>query len=1039
MRVRKFGAIISISVLTLLSVATGSSPAWAAVPGPPVIVQPHDPWLTNSSQESEIHGSMDAGVESVTVSVSTDGVNYSPLCTAVNPNPESKQVWSCSGNGAAFTGSLKLGLNYLRATATNSDGTSLPSTAIKITLVDKKNDEPPASADPPTITSPTDGFITNDNTPSFSGTASGQSFQVTTGTSVTLCSGSVIDLAWTCTADTALPDGTYTYRVTSDELQSEARTIHVDTIAPAPPTINGFEGEVDSSPAPTISGLSEADATVQLLLDGVSAGCTTGTIVADDTGAWSCTLTVVLPEGTHQLTATQTDLAGNTSNVSSPAVPLVIRDSTPPAPPVVTSPIGTVLGGTIAALTNDATPTIGGTGEPGATINSGAGSCIETVTVNAAGNWSCTLENSLSPDGTFLLPFTQTDAGGNTSAPASPELNLTVDTTAPEAFELWTPTGPTSNGVVLATTTNTHPVISGMGEFNATLQIYRDGSIPVACKEGTQVSGEGGFHCTTSSALGLGVHYFAFTQTDLAGNSSGSPVVKLRLTVLAPAGPPATPPTTPPATHRPNPLLGSLPTLSASWFLNFQALGGSPAPGQNVTLVGSDLPIGAKVTAELHSTPVSLGTSVVKDDGSFRLNTVIPNTVVPGLHHYVVTVAPLDGAAQTVEIPVTIIVAAPAAIIPPAPVPTIVLPPFSTPSAVLDHRDEPAAPNVLSWALPTAQNLFIDPRVIGAAVASSLAFLFLVAFPAELLNSTIEENYGRLFGRIPKPKLPWLTRMRTWLANRRLVGGLAITTLAALIFSFADPHFGFDLSSLRLFLACIIGMFVLGYAANAITGTILKRRWNIASVIQLEPFGLVVALVGVILSRLLDFTPGLLVGLVLGLSLSASATLRDEAREVLIWAAIVLGISVASWVVYSLMSGVVAPNTFAGALFDDSLVAVAVEGISGLVVGLLPIGYLDGASLFRRTKVRWALTYLVALVAFFLIVLPSGQLWGQIDGPFWIWLTVLVVFAAVCVGVYLWFRAHPSADEADETENVGDRELADEVAAQVGGGQPIVK
>nr|WP_232842362.1 FGLLP motif-containing membrane protein [Terrimesophilobacter mesophilus] len=976
---------------------------------------------------------MDLGVVEVDVSVSSDGNTYTPLCSAVNPNPDSKQVWSCSGAGGAFTGALQLGVNYIRATATNGEGTSLPSAAIKLTIVDKKDGEPPANDDPPTITSPADGVYTNDNTPSFSGSASGQTFQVTAGTSVTLCSGNVVDQTWACTADPALLDGTYTYRVTSDDLSSDARTIHVDTVAPVPPTINGFEGSVDSSPAPTISGLSEPGATVQLLLDGIPADCTAA-IVANDSGAWSCTLAASPSEGLHELTATQTDLAGNTSGLSSPAVPLTIRDSTPPAPPIVTSPAGTIQGTAIEAITNDPTPTIGGTGEPGATITSLAGPCTETVTVSAEGDWSCTLENPLSPDGVFLLPFTQTDAAGNTSEQASPELNLTVDTTAPDAFELWTPTGTMTDGVIEATTTSTHPLISGMGELNATLRIYRDGSIPVACREGLQVSSASGFHCTPSAALGVGVHDFTFSQTDAAGNSSGSPVLKLRLTVLAPAGPPAKP-TTPPAPPR-NPLLGSLPTLSASWFLNFRALGGNPAPGQNITLVGSDLPIGAIVSAELHSTPISLGTSVVKGDGTFRLNTVIPNTVIPGQHHYIVTVAPLEGSAQTVEVPVTIVAATPAAIPAPAPVPTIVLPPLKTPAAAQDHRDEPAAPNVLSWVLPTAQNLFIDPRIIGAALASSLALLFLVAFPAELLNSTIEENYGRLFGRLPKPKLAWLTRIRRWLANRRLVGGLALTTLAALIFSFADPHFGFDLSSLRLFLACIIGMFVLGYAANAITGAILKRRWNITSIIQLEPFGLVVALVGVLLSRLLDFTPGLLVGLVLGLSLSASATLRDEAREVLIWAAIVLGISVASWVVYSLMSGVVAPNTFAGALFDDSLVAVAVEGISGLVVGLLPIGYLDGASLFRRTKVQWALTYLVSLVAFFLIVLPSGQLWGQIDGPFWIWATVLFVFAAVCVGVYLWFRAHPEREEAGE---VGDGESTDEVAAQVGGGRAPVK
>ena len=1018
MSVRKVAAILAVGALTMLSVVTGSSPAWAAVPAPPVIDQSHTPWITTSHQESALHGSMGLGVDSVTVSVSSDDVSYRPLCTAVNPNPESKQVWSCSGT--AFIGSLRLGLNYLRATATNSDGTSLPSAAIMITLIDKKDPEPPASTRPPTITSPADGLYTNDNTPTFAGTAEGEQFRVTTANgNQTLCGGTVTGPTWSCTANPGLADGSYEYHVTSGELRSASRTIHIDTLAPAPPTVNAFPGAIDNSPAPTIRGHSEAYATLRLLLDGAPAGCSAGEIRADHAGAWSCVLTAVLSQGTHELRATQTDRAGNTSRLSSP-VPIVIRDSTPPAPPRVTSPIDSTSPTSIEALTNDSTPTITGTGEPGATINSPAAPCSRTVTVSPAGHWSCTLGSPLVPDGSFVLPFTQTDASGNTSAPARPQLKLTVDTTAPESFELLTPTGTFAEGVVLATTTNTRPLISGMGEHGATVRIYRDGSIPVACQEGPQRSGEGGFRCTPSAALSLGVHYFAFSQTDAAGNSNASPEVKLRLTVLAPPAPPAAPqgphPVTPPATGH----FGSLPTLAASWLLEFQVLGGSPAPGQNITIIGGDLPTGATVTAELHSTPVPLGTTVVRSDGTFRLNTVIPNTVVPGAHHYVVTVSPDGDTAQTVSVPVTIVAAKPATI--PAPPPTVVLPPLHAPGAAIVHRDEPAAPNVLSWTLPTAQSVLIDPLVLGAAAASSLAFMFLVAFPAELLNSTIEENYERLFGRIPKLKLPWLARMRKSLKTKPLVGGLALTTLAALIFSFADPHFGFDLASLRLFLACIIGMFVLGYVANAITGVILRKRWSIGSVIELQPLGLVVALVGVVLSRLLDFAPGLLIGLVLGLSLSASATLRDEARAVLIWAGIVLGLSIVCWVAYSLASGVVAPDTFGGALFDDTLVAVAVEGISGLVVGLLPIGYLDGASLFHRTKMLWTVSYLVALVAFFIIVVPSGQLWGDIQGPFWAWLTVLLVFAAVCVGIFLYFRfRREEAAREDAEDRNGDR------------------
>lgn len=47
-------------------------------------------------------------------------------------------------------------------------------------------------------------------------------------------------------------------------------------------------------------------------------------------------------------------------------------------------------------------------------------------------------------------------------------------------------------------------------------------------------------------------------------------------------------------------------------------------PGQRVYLGGDGLPVGATVIAELHSTPRSLGSSIVGDDGLFRLASTSP-------------------------------------------------------------------------------------------------------------------------------------------------------------------------------------------------------------------------------------------------------------------------------------------------------------------------------------------------------------------------------------------------------------------------------
>jgi hypothetical protein len=1003
---RSVGAILAVTALVALSVMTGSTAAYAAIPGPPTISQLFTPWNT-AFEQPVLQGLKDIDVTQIDVYLSNDVVSNEPYCTV--PATDGATVWfTCTPT----TATLAAGDNYLAATATNADGTSVLGPSILINLVS-----------PAYVDSPADETYTNDPTPDFSGTAGGPTVDVSapaTPDTLFLCSGvPVVGGVWSCTSSEVMPDGDYQILAssgTSDGTYWTGPTIHVDTTDPGPADITGPPGTTDPSgelfssttdAAPTITGTSEPFATIKMYQNYSPVGCVGGAPIADAAGNWSCTLAVPLPApGVYVFGANQFDRAGNPVVEPSPdeQLELTYTDTTPPAPPVVTSPIGNIALGVNTVITNQALATVTGTGEPGATLDVVGNTCMIVPTiVDSGGNWSCQLTTPMTPDGDYDVYFGLTDASLNSSPLASPSLRFTIDTVAPEAPTVWTPSGTTSGGVLYASTTSLHPVITGLAEVGATVQIFR-GSNPVPCVGGTPVGTEGGFSCEVASALAPGVYNFYLAQTDRAGNSSGAPVIRLHLTVLAPPAPP-----TPAVTTAP------------PWFLSFRSDSDDPAPGQNVTLEGDSLPVGATVVAELHSDPVPLGTTLVQDDGTFRLNTHIPNTVEPGDHHYVVTVTSLDGEVKTSELAVSVV--APPPVEEPATAPPSAAPDPNPGGGGHDpataDRSEPAAPSSLSTSLPTVQDILSNPLVLGAAAASSLALLFLVAFPAELLNSTLDENYERLFGRLPKLRMPWLVRLRDRLRRAPVVGGLALTALAALIMSFADPRFGFDLTSLRLFLACTIGMFVLGYVANVVTGLILRRRWSIASVIELQPFGLLVAIVGVILSRLLDFTPGLLIGLVLGLTLSASATLKDEVRAVLTWTAVILGVSILAWLCYSFLSGLVAPGTFFGALVDDSIVAIATEGISGLVIALLPIGFLDGRSLYRYSRMQWLGTYLLAVLAFFVIVVPSGALWGDISGPFWIWLTVLLVFAAVCVGVYLWFRAHPEPEETSIIQEVG--------------------
>lgn len=477
---------------------------------------------------------------------------------------------------------------------------------------------------------------------------------------------------------------------------------------------------------------------------------------------------------------------------------------------------------------------------------------------------------------------------------------------------------------------------------------------------------------------------------------------------------------TQPEPTTPEPEVAAAPPVPQPWTFQFGVGGGEFQPGDSTTLVGTGLPAGAAVEAEFHSTPVFLGTTSVTPTGEFSLDVTIPEDAEPGLHNFVVTITPATGLPSTQTQPVTIV-------LPPKalgqPGPGVGLGQLPT-AAVGDARNDPSAPSSFTHSLDTIQSVLSNPAVIGGAAFAGFVLLLLVAFPAELLNSTISENYGRLAKRLPRASVPWWERFENWLEKTPLFGALAITIVAAFIFGFADPGFGFDITSFRLVLACAIALFIVGYVASSLSGLIIRRRWGLATHMELKPLGLVLTIVGVVLSRLLEFSPGFLLGLILGLSIVGTTTAAQRAKATLVQAGVVFVLALLGWVGYSILTAVSAPDTFGTALAFDTMVAVTAEGLTALFIGLLPFRLLDGEALFAHNKVVWAVTYVIAAAAFVLIVVPAA--WGEVNGSLVTWLIVLGGFAVVAVGLYLFFRFTSRDDEGGEqSEESPERESVD--------------
>ncbi len=356
------------------------------------------------------------------------------------------------------------------------------------------------------------------------------------GATVTLLDGAdtigagivAADGTWSITATKALTEGTnaITARQTdtagNTSAVSAALNVVLDTIAPVAPSTPDLLAGSDSGASnsdnitnvalPSFVGTGEPGAIVTLL-DGAT---TVGTGQVASNGTWSITVTKALTEGANAITATQTDVAGNTSAASA-ALDVVLDTIAPVAPSTPDLLAGSDSGASNSDnITNVALPVFFGTGVPGDTVKLLDGATtIGTGTVTGDGSWSITATKALT-EGANAITATQTDVAGNTSA-ASAALDVVLDTKAlpPAALRL-APASDSGASNSDKITNIATPTIDGTGEAGATITLL-DGSTSIGT---AVVAGDGTWSIELTRALHEGTNTFTATQTDVAGNTS---------------------------------------------------------------------------------------------------------------------------------------------------------------------------------------------------------------------------------------------------------------------------------------------------------------------------------------------------------------------------------------------------------------------------------------------------------------------------------------------------------------------------------------
>ncbi len=541
---------------------------------------------------------------------------------------------TANGTGAwsLTTGTLADGTHNLSATATDVAGnTSGASSVLQVTI---------QSSDlvVPTITSfgPDSGIvgdgITNHSTLTLTGSAEANStVKVYDGTTLLGTATANGTGAWSLTTGT-LANGAHNLTATSTDVAgntsaaSGALQVTVDTIAPVAPSIasfgpdSGIVGDgITNHSTLTLTGSAEANSTVKVY-DGTTL---LGTATANGTGAWSLT-TGTLANGAHNLTATSTDVAGNTSGASS-VLPVTVDTSAPVVPSIAS--FGPDSGTVGDGITNHSTLTLTGSAEANSTVKVYDGTTLlGTATANGTGAWSLT--TGTLADGAHNLSATATDVAGNTSG-ASSVLPVTVDTSAPVAPSIVS-FGPDSGTVGDGITNASTLTLTGSAEANSTVKVY-DGTTLL----GTATANGTGAWSLITGTLANGAHNLSATATDVAGNTSGASSA-LQVTIQSSG-------------------LGA-PTIT-SFGPDSGTVGDGITNHSTLTLTGS---AEANSTVKVYDGTTLLGTTTANGTGAWSLTT---GTLADGAHNLTATSTDVAGntSGASSVMPVTVDTSAPVA------------------------------------------------------------------------------------------------------------------------------------------------------------------------------------------------------------------------------------------------------------------------------------------------------------------------------------------------------------------------------------------
>ena len=300
-----------------------------------------------------------------------------------------------------------------------------------------------------------------------------------------------------------------------------------------------------------------------------------------------------------------------------------------------------------------------------------------------------------------------------------------------------------------------------------------------------------------------------------------------------------------------------------------------------------------------------------------------------------------------------------------------------------------------------------DIALVARSALLAALLVLLVAFPAELFNSTLLANYEEISG--------WFGGERLAAARetlQRLPGGLVLAGFAAagaILYSQLSPDFGLDRASLALLLGMFVTLVVVSLIYDQARAWYLRRRFGVGSRLRAQVTGLLAGMVLVLFSRLANFLPGYVYGVFTALVFTrGDPDERQDGEGLTVASWVLLAVGMVAWFVWSPVRDAAAEDSagFGVLVLDAALASLWVAAVAAIVFGLAPIRYFYGEQVKAWNRMVWWALYGLGMLVFVHAVMdPDRGFYGKSDeASLSSILALFVAFGAFSTLFWAYFR-----------------------------------